>query len=65
MVSSALDSEPSFHASHTASASWDGGPPRRDFREINREAMLDGVIQNMITPLELIKAVMDGMAVLT
>ena len=38
-----------------------GGPPRRDFREIDRQAMLDGVVQNMVTPLELIAAVVDGM----
>ena len=39
-----------------------GGPPRRDFREIDREAMLAGLIQNMVTPLELIRAVVDKMA---
>ena len=38
-----------------------GGPPRRDFRELDRQAMLDGVVQNMVTPLELIGAVVDGM----
>lgn len=39
-----------------------GGPPFRNFRELDREAMLDGVVQNMVTPIELIKAVIDGMA---
>ena len=39
-----------------------GGPPRRDFREIDRAAMLLGVIQNMVTPIELIQAVIGGMA---
>lgn len=39
-----------------------GGPPRKDFRELDRAAMLDGVTQNMITPIELIQATMDGMA---
>ncbi|WP_163266993.1 SDR family oxidoreductase [Chelativorans alearense] len=39
-----------------------GGPPRRDFRELSRQAMLDGVTQNMVTPLELIQATIDGMA---
>ena len=39
-----------------------GGPPRRDFRDLDRQAILDGVTQNMITPIELIKAVIDGMA---
>lgn len=39
-----------------------GGPPRRDYREIDRAAMIDGVIMNMVTPLELIKAVIDHMS---
>lgn len=39
-----------------------GGPPRRDFRELDRNAIMDGVIGNMITPIELVKAVIDGMA---
>ncbi len=39
-----------------------GGPPRRDFRELDRQAIMDGVIGNMITPIELVKAVIDGMA---
>ena len=34
----------------------------RDFRELDREAILEGVTQNMVTPLELIQAVIDGMA---
>lgn len=38
-----------------------GGPPFRDFREIDREAMLAGVTMNMVTPLELIRACVDGM----
>lgn len=39
-----------------------GGPPRRDFRELDREAILKGVTQNMVTPIELIQALVDGMA---
>jgi len=39
-----------------------GGPPRREFQDLTRQAILDGVTQNMITPIELIKAVIDGMA---
>lgn len=39
-----------------------GGPPFRDFRELTREAMMTGVTNNMITPIELIQAVIDGMA---
>ncbi|WP_026379618.1 SDR family oxidoreductase [Afifella pfennigii] len=38
-----------------------GGPPRRGFRELTREDMLSGVTQNMVTPIELIQAVIDGM----
>ncbi|PLX37295.1 MAG: 3-oxoacyl-ACP reductase [Hyphomicrobiales bacterium] len=39
-----------------------GGPPFRDFRELDRETMIDGVVQNFITPVELIQSVADGMA---
>lgn len=39
-----------------------GGPKFRDFRELDADAILEGVRQNMITPIELVKAVIDGMA---
>jgi 3-oxoacyl-[acyl-carrier protein] reductase len=39
-----------------------GGPPGKDFRQIDRAAMIEGVVQNMVTPIELITAVIDGMA---
>ena len=39
-----------------------GGPPRRAYGELDRQAMIDGVVQNMITPIELIQAVAEGMA---
>ena len=39
-----------------------GGPPFRPFSELDREAILKGVTNNMVAPLELIQAVMDGMA---
>ena len=39
-----------------------GGPPFRDFRELDREKILQGVTNNMVTPIELVKAVIDGMA---
>ena len=39
-----------------------GGPPYKDFRELDREAMLTGVTWNMITPIELIQRTVDGMA---
>jgi 3-oxoacyl-[acyl-carrier protein] reductase len=39
-----------------------GGPPFRDFRELDREKILTGVTNNMVAPIELIQAVIDGMA---
>ncbi|RVB58916.1 SDR family NAD(P)-dependent oxidoreductase, partial [Mesorhizobium sp. M7A.F.Ca.CA.002.04.1.1] len=39
-----------------------GGPPLRDFRTLDREKILEGVTQNMVTPIELVQAVLDGMA---
>jgi 3-oxoacyl-[acyl-carrier protein] reductase len=38
-----------------------GGPPYRDFRELDRQAMLTGVTMNMVTPIELIQKVIDTM----
>jgi len=38
-----------------------GGPPVRNFRELDREAMLTGVTMNMVTPIELIQRVIDSM----
>ena len=38
------------------------GPPFKDFRELDREAMHAGVQMNMVTPIELIQRVIDGMA---
>ncbi|MCY6380313.1 SDR family oxidoreductase [Hoeflea prorocentri] len=38
-----------------------GGPPPRDFKQLDRDAILEGVTQNMVTPIELIQAVIDGM----
>jgi 3-oxoacyl-[acyl-carrier protein] reductase len=38
-----------------------GGPPGRDFREIDRDALLAGVTANMATPIALVQAVIDGM----
>ena len=39
-----------------------GGPPFRDFRELDRHALLTGLTMNMVTPIELIQRVIDGMA---
>jgi 3-oxoacyl-[acyl-carrier protein] reductase len=38
-----------------------GGPPRRDYTELDRDALLEGVVQNFVTPVELIQAVAPGM----
>lgn len=38
-----------------------GGPPRKDYTLLDREAIIEGVIQNMVTPIELIKAVTPSM----
>ncbi len=37
------------------------GPPLRDFRELTRQNMIDGVIANMIVAIELIQKVIDPM----
>src|SRR5271169_6490329 len=39
-----------------------GGPPFRDFHELDRQAMLTGVTMNMVTPIELIQKVVDSMS---
>ena len=38
-----------------------GGPPPKDFRSLDRAAMIEGVIQNMVTPIELIQRVTPHM----
>ena len=37
------------------------GPPMRDFRELTRQQMIDGVVANMIVGIELIQKVIDPM----
>jgi len=39
-----------------------GGPPPGDFRDWTREHWLEAIDANMLTPIELIKATVDGMA---
>jgi 3-oxoacyl-[acyl-carrier protein] reductase len=39
-----------------------GGPPPGDFRDWDREAWIRAVDANMLTPIDLIKATVDGMA---
>jgi GST-like protein len=38
-----------------------GGPPRGDFREWDRDTWIRALDANMLTPIELIKATVDGM----
>jgi 3-oxoacyl-[acyl-carrier protein] reductase len=38
-----------------------GGPPTGDFREWERDAWTKALVANMLTPIELIKATLDGM----
>jgi 3-oxoacyl-[acyl-carrier protein] reductase len=53
---------------HGAPAAFDivvtnaGGPPPGDFRAFDREAWLRALDANMLTPIELLKATVDGMA---
>jgi 3-oxoacyl-[acyl-carrier protein] reductase len=37
------------------------GPPFKDFRELDRKAMLDGVVANMVVAIELIQKVIEPM----
>lgn len=39
-----------------------GGPPPGDFRDLDEEDWIKGVIPNMVAPIMLIKATVDGMA---
>ena len=39
-----------------------GGPPPGDFRDWDRDAWIKALDANMLTPIELIKATVDGMA---
>jgi 3-oxoacyl-[acyl-carrier protein] reductase len=38
-----------------------GGPPFRDFRDLDRAALLQGVTMNMVTAIELVQKVIDPM----
>ncbi len=38
-----------------------GAPPYRPYQELDREAILEGLIMNMVTPIELIQAVIEPM----
>jgi 3-oxoacyl-[acyl-carrier protein] reductase len=38
-----------------------GGPPFRDFRELGRQQLIDGVVGNMVVAIELVQKVIDPM----
>ncbi|MDB5310181.1 MAG: family oxidoreductase [Gemmataceae bacterium] len=38
-----------------------GGPPFRDFRQVDRAALMEGIVANMAAPIELVQRVIDGM----
>jgi len=38
-----------------------GGPPFRDFRAVDRDALFAGVVMNMATPIELVQRTVHGM----
>jgi len=50
------------HADYDIVVTNAGGPPPGDFRQWDRDAWLKAVDANMLTPIELIKATVDGMA---
>jgi 3-oxoacyl-[acyl-carrier protein] reductase len=39
-----------------------GGPPPKDFRQISNDEMIAGLNANMLAPIALVQAVIDGMA---
>ena len=50
------------HADYDMVITNAGGPPPGDFRSWNRDTWIKAVDANMLTPIELIKATIDGMA---
>ena len=50
------------HADYDIVVTNAGGPPPGDFREWDRDAWIKAIDANMLTPIELIKATVDGMA---
>jgi 3-oxoacyl-[acyl-carrier protein] reductase len=51
-----------LHADYDIVVTNAGGPPPGDFRDWDREAWIKALDANMLTPIELIKATVDGMA---
>ncbi|MFT3812551.1 MAG: SDR family oxidoreductase [Acidovorax sp.] len=50
------------HAQYDIVVTNAGGPPPGDFRDWDRDAWIQAVDANMLTPIELIRATVDGMA---
>jgi 3-oxoacyl-[acyl-carrier protein] reductase len=50
------------HADYDIVVTNAGGPPPGDFRDWDRDAWIKAVDANMLTPIELIRATVDGMA---
>lgn len=50
------------HADYDIVVTNAGGPPPGDFRDWTRDAWVSALDANMLTPIELIKATVDGMA---
>ncbi|MGO4394147.1 SDR family oxidoreductase [Variovorax sp. M-6] len=50
------------HADYDIVVTNAGGPPPGDFRDWDREAWVKAIDANMLTPIELIKTTVDGMA---
>jgi len=51
-----------LHADYDIVVTNAGGPPPGDFRDWEREAWIKALDANMLTPIELIRATVDGMA---
>ncbi|MDI9335128.1 MAG: SDR family oxidoreductase [Cytophagales bacterium] len=49
------------HADYDIVVTNAGGPPTGDFRDWNRDMWISAIDANMLTPIELIKATIDGM----
>ena len=50
------------HADYDIVVTNAGGPPPGNFRDWDRQAWIDAIDANMLAPIELIKATVDGMA---
>ncbi len=62
-ITTALGREAAFaaHKDYDIVVTNAGGPPTGDFRDWNRDMWVAALDANMLTPIELIKAVIDGM----